>query len=125
MKLEDLKVLICDDSILSRKKVRDALTAIGCVNIFDATDGELAVEAYKKYQPHLVLMDIIMPRKDGIEAVKDIMEYDPKAYIIMASSVGTQTYLKEALKAGACDFLQKPIDMEQLQRVIEKTVKGD
>jgi len=65
-------------------------------------------------------MDIVMPKKDGIGAVKDIIAFDEKAKIVMASSVGTQALLKDALKAGAMDFLQKPISNDSLLDVINK-----
>lgn len=122
MNLGEVKVLICDDSILSRKKMKDFLIAAGCKEVLEAADGEMAVEMYKANKPEVVFMDIVMPKKDGIGAVKDIMAFDESAKIIMASSVGTQTLLKDALKAGAMDFLQKPINNDSLLEVINKIV---
>ena len=57
--------------------------------------------------------------KDGITATKEIMAYDSKAKVIMVSSVGTQTNLKEAIKAGAKDFIQKPVEESLLEQVLE------
>ncbi len=65
-----------------------------------------------------------MPNKDGIEAVEEILAYDSNAKVVMASSVGTQSFLKDAIKAGACDFLQKPLDPEQVKRIIINVAKG-
>ncbi|MBE5939454.1 MAG: response regulator [Lachnospiraceae bacterium] len=120
MVIGETKVLICDDSILSRKKMKDFLVAAGCKEVFEAADGETAVETYKANKPDVVFMDIVMPKKDGIGAVKDIIAFDEKAKIVMASSVGTQALLKDALKAGAMDFLQKPISNDSLLDVINK-----
>ncbi len=120
MNLGEVKVLICDDSILSRKKMKDFLMAAGCKEVLEAADGEMAVEIYKANKPEVVFMDIVMPKKDGIGAVKDIMAFDESAKIIMASSVGTQALLKDALKAGAMDFLQKPISNDSLLEIINK-----
>ncbi len=124
MNINDMKVLVCDDSILSRKKLKDCIISLGCKETFEAADGEEAVTVYKEQHPDLVFMDIVMPKKDGIDAVKDIIAIDPEAKIVMASSVGTQSFLKDAIKAGASDFLQKPLDAEQVKRLVENFVKG-
>lgn len=119
MDIKDLKVLVCDDSILSRKKLKDCIISLGCTNVFEAADGEEAIAQYDANRPNITFMDIVMPKKDGIEALKGILEINPKATIIMASSVGTQSYLKDAIKAGASDFLQKPIDNAQVKKFID------
>ena len=75
------------------------------------------------YKPDVAFMDIVMPRKTGIEAVTEIIQMDPKAKIVMASSVGTQNHLKEALSAGAYEFLQKPISNEQIYKILEIVAK--
>lgn len=124
MTLETIKILICDDSILARKKLKDFLVSIGCTQILDAADGQMAIDIYKEEQPDIVFLDIVMPVKNGITAVKEIIAFDPDAYIIMTSSVGTQENLKEALKAGAKDFIQKPLDNNQIKHVLETKVKG-
>ena len=124
MNISDMKILICDDSILSRKKFKDCIVNMGCNDIYEAADGEEVVNVYKEVRPNLVFMDIVMPKKDGIDAVKEIIAFDPGAKIVMASSVGTQSFLKDAIKAGATDFLQKPIDGEQVKRLIENFLQG-
>lgn len=123
MELKDLKVLICDDSILIRKKLEQYFASHGCSQVEQAADGNQAVEKYKVMRPDLVLMDIVMPLKSGIDALKEIRQYDPKARVVMASSVGTQSHLKEAILAGAFDFLQKPIEEPQLEKLLENTLK--
>ena len=65
-----------------------------------------------------------MPKKDGVDAVTDIIAINPEAKIIMASSVGTQDYVKNALKAGACDFIQKPLENDKIVGAIEKALTG-
>lgn len=124
MNVKEMKVLICDDSILSRKKLKDCVLALGCSAVYEASNGEEAIEIYKKYVPDLVFMDIVMPKKDGIEAVEELITYNPNAKIVMASSVGTQSYLKDAIKAGAYDFLQKPLEAEQVKRIVLNVAKG-
>lgn len=114
----DLKVLICDDSILMRKKIKDISFSTGIKQIFEADNGQLAIDIYKEKHPDLVFMDITMPIKSGIEALSEIMTYDSKAKVIIASSIGTNNKLKEAIKLGAYDFMQKPINEEQLKKII-------
>ena len=79
---------------------------------------------YEANRPNLVFMDIVMPKKDGIEAVTEILKIDSNAKIVMASSVGTQSFLKDAIKAGAFDFLQKPFDPEQVKKLVNNVCKG-
>ena len=119
MEMKDVKILLCDDSLLVRRSVRKHLEQNGCCNVLEAADGEEAVAQYAKHMPDLVLMDIVMPKKTGIDALKEIKSLNPKARVVMASSVGTQSKLKEAILAGATDFLQKPFDLDALDRMME------
>ena len=119
MDMKDVKFLICDDSILARKNLSGLLRSFGYENIVEVSNGQDAVNAYMHEHPTVVLLDIVMPIKDGITATKEIMAYDSKAKVIMVSSVGTQTNLKEAIKAGAKDFIQKPVEESLLEQVLE------
>ena len=73
MDCQNVKVLIADDSLLARKKLRDCLVSLGCVNIIEAQDEEEAYDQYIKEQPDLVFMDIVMPKKFGTDAVREII----------------------------------------------------
>lgn len=119
----DLKILLCDDSMLIRKKLKGALTELGFINLFEAIDGEEAVTFCRTEQPDLVLMDIVMPKKDGIEALQEIKIINPAIHVVMASSVGTQSNLIKALKLGADNFLQKPIQVEIIVDIAKKIVE--
>lgn len=118
-----VKILICDDSILMRKKLKDSLALSGSFEILEATDGEKAVEAYKKNSPSLVFMDIVMPVKDGITAVSEIKAFDEKAKVVMASSSGTKEHLRKAIEAGAFEFIQKPWEQEQINKIVNTVLK--
>lgn len=118
-----LKILICDDSMLMRKKLKQSLTSCGSFEIIEAVDGQAAVDIYKKQKPCLVFMDIVMPVKDGITAVSEIKELDKNAKVVMASSSGTQENLKKAIKAGAFEFIQKPWDQDQINRIVANAVR--
>ena len=124
MNIDEMKVLISDDYILARKQLKDILQTMGTPTFIEATDGQSAIDQYKAENPDLVFLDIVMPKKDGNIAIQEIMAYDPKATIIIVSSVGTQSQLKCALEAGAVDFIQKPIDNQQVIDVVNKFIKG-
>ncbi len=123
MKISELKVLICDDSILVRKKMSDILKAAGITEIYDAKDGVQAVEQFKAHNPDLTFMDIVMPEKTGIEALKEIKQYNPAAKVVMASTVGTQSNLTDAITAGAFEFLQKPVQDDDVYKILNSFTK--
>ncbi len=118
MERSDIKVLICDDSMLVRKKLRVLLEdEFGCL-VIEATNGWDAIAQYQKEHPQIVFMDIVMPECDGLEALKKIKEIDDQAKVIMVSSTGTSAKLIDALKLGAADFIQKPYDQGQIAKAI-------
>lgn len=125
MKIDDLTFLVCDDSILARKQLKDIINSLGSPIILEAANGQLAIDMYKEHKPDLTFVDIVMPVKDGNAAITEIIAYDPDAAIFVASSVGTQSELKKALEAGASDFIQKPIDKDQVIDLIQKHVGGN
>ncbi len=125
MKIDDITFLICDDSILARKQLKDIINSLGSPTILEAANGQLAIDMYKEHKPNLAFVDIVMPVKDGNAAITEIIAYDPDATIFVASSVGTQSELKKALEAGASDFIQKPIDKDQVIDLIKKHVGGN
>jgi len=120
MSIDNGKILICDDSILARKQIKDIISIVGNPTIIEASDGEGAIQLYKEHKPDLVFLDIVMPKKDGNIAIEEIMAYDKDAVIIIVSSVGTHSQLKCALEAGATDFIQKPINKIQIIEAINK-----
>lgn len=119
------KVLICDDSVLMRKRLKDSLALCGSFEIIEATDGESAVNMYKENTPNLVFMDIVMPVKDGIVAVEEIKEFHKDAKVVMASSSGTKEHLRKALEAGAFEFIQKPWEQEQIAKIVNNLLKKE
>jgi len=118
-----MKILICDDSLMIRRQFKNMILEIGNHDVIEAVNGENAIAVYKENKPDLVYMDIIMPVLNGIGAINGIIEIDKNAKVIMLSSVGTKENLSEALKAGAVDFIQKPVEMEILKRTLDKFYK--
>ncbi len=114
-------VLICDDSLLIRKQLRDILEKTCGLAVVEADNGVNAVEMFRKHWPKIVIMDIVMPAKTGLEALKEIVEIgggDRSTKVIIASSAGTEENIKEAIFAGAYDFIQKPIRRERVVSLV-------
>lgn len=105
------KVLLVDDANLMHKMIKGFLSERD-VEIVDAVDGEEAIEKAKEIKPDIVFLDVVMPKKDGIETLKELIEIYPDIKVVMASSMGTKEKIIEALKLGAVGFLQKPFDEE-------------
>ena len=124
MKLEDAKILIGDDSILARKQLKDIISSLGGRHFLDASNGQEVIDIYNEQSPEVVFLDIVMPVKDGNTAIAEIMEFDPKADIVIVSSVGTQSQLKQAIQLGARDFLQKPLNRRQIESILNNRFEG-
>ena len=117
------KVLICDDSMMIRKKMKALLSDYGITELYEATNGREAVEKFVEVNPDITFMDIVMPEMTGVEALRMIKTSAPNAKIIMATSIGTEGNLSEAIKYGANDFLQKPVEEEQLRKLLDNYFK--
>ncbi|WP_027340851.1 response regulator [Halonatronum saccharophilum] len=103
------KILIVDDAQFMRTMLSKLIEENGYEVVGEAVNGEEAVSMYKDLSPDLVTMDITMPKMDGIEATKAIMGHDPSAKVIVCSAMGQKPMVVESLKAGAKDFIVKPI----------------
>lgn len=117
-----LRVLIVDDAKFMRMMVGDVLRSGGIEIVGEASNGAEGFEMYKKLNPDVVTMDITMPEVSGIECVKLIKEYDPKAKIVMVSAMGQAGLVTEAVKSGASNFIVKPFKREALLDAVMKMV---
>ncbi len=115
------RVLVVDDAAFMRKMVTDALTKGGHEVVGEAGNGVEAIARYRDLKPDLMTLDITMPEKDGIAALKDIMELDPNAKVVMCSALGQESKVLESIKLGAKDFVVKPF---QPDRVIDAVGKA-
>ena len=122
--MENVKILICDDSILARKQLKDIIVEHGYQDFLEASNGQEAIDLYKEHKPELVFVYIVMPVKDGVQAIHEIREFDPEANIIVVSSVGTQTQLRNAIMEGARDFVQKPYTNSGIADILKARFGG-
>lgn len=119
-----IKVLIVDDAMFMRSMIKDILTNSGKFDVIgEASNGQEAIEVYKKKQPDVVTMDIVMPVMDGIEATKEILKVNPTAKIVMVSALGQEPLVIESIAAGARDFVVKPFSPEKVLKVLDQVVK--
>ena len=115
-------IMLCDDAAFMRLTLKKIVEGAGHKVIAEAQNGNEAVENYEIYRPEIVLMDITMPEKDGIAAVKEIKQFDPSATIIMVSAMGQQDKVFAAIAAGARDFVVKPFEAQKIVDCIKKYV---
>lgn len=119
------RVLIADDASFMRQMIRDIIEPEGYEVVGEASDGVEVVEKFRKLRPDLVMMDIVMPKRSGIDAVRAIRSEDGAATIVMCSALGQETLVMEAIQAGAKDFIVKPFKpdavLTTLSKVIEKS----
>lgn len=125
MNKKNYSILICDDSAVLRKTLAYILKDWGIETIHEAQNGEEGVELYLKHRPDLVFMDIVMPKKSGLEALSEIRAQDPSARVVMASSTGTKKNLMTAIDEGSLDFIQKPFEKEAVHTVLRRILKGE
>jgi two-component system chemotaxis response regulator CheY len=116
------RILVVDDAAFMRKMVTDALTKGGHEVIGEAGNGAEAVEQYQSLKPDLTTLDITMPEKDGLSALKDIMAMDPSAKVIMCSALGQESKVLESIKLGAKDFVVKPFQADRVLDAVGKAL---
>lgn len=117
------KILIVDDSRTSRRILRNLLVEEG-YEVVEAENGEDGIQKYKEETPDLVTMDITMPVMDGLEALKEIKEYDSGAKVIMVTAAGQESKVMEAVKLGAAEFVTKPFEKEKIVNTVSKVVNN-
>ena len=115
-----MKILIADDSKFMRRLIRLNVEKLGHTVIAEAENGVQAVEAYSEHRPDVVFIDMVMPIMGGLDAIVSIMNYDKNARVIMCSSMGHASYVREAIVKGARDFIVKPFNPEKIKEALSK-----
>ncbi len=108
------KVLVVDDEPEAVELLTEFLSSKG-YEVLTATSGEEALRRVKEERPHLVLLDIQMPKMNGLEVLRRIREIDPEMGVIMATGVNEEDVGRKALELGAFDYIVKPLDMKYLE----------
>ena len=109
------RVLIVDDEPNARELLAEFLMGKG-YEVLTASNGEEALGKVKEDRPHLILLDICMPKMDGLEVLKQVREIDHEVGVIMVTAVHQEETGRQALKLGAFDYITKPLDLQYLER---------
>ncbi len=117
------RLVVADDAPFIREIVRQVVEGSGIALVGEAADGQEAIEITARLKPDVVLMDIIMPRKSGVEAAREILQVDPKIKIIAFSTADQEVMVMRALEAGCCSFIVKPFQGDELIRVIRESMQ--
>ena len=120
-----LRVIIADDDPLARRFVKSALQGAGMTVVAEASNGQEAAELSIYYKPQCVLMDLVMPGMDGLEATRRIMERAPDVRVVMLTSSDEDSMGLLGLRTGACGFISKEIAIEALPRTLRATLAGE
>ena len=115
------EVLIADDSEFMRNLLREILEEDHTI-VGEVENGVEAVEVFTEEHPDLVMMDIVMPIRDGIEATDEIKDTSPDANVVMCTSVGQEEKMKEVVKAGADGYITKPFQKPSVMEAIQDVV---
>ncbi len=114
------RVLIVDDALIMRRRIGEIAQEAGWEVAGEAKNGEEAVALYQQEQPDLVTLDIVMPKMDGVMALKHLIAANPQARVVMVSAVDQREKLTECIEGGAIDFIVKPFDRMRLRSFFEK-----
>ncbi len=119
------KILLADDTTFMREMLKSALDPEKYQIIGEATDGVMAVEYYKEKKPDLMILDINMPKMNGIDALTEVIKYDSKANVIMCSDQKYENMIVMAIKRGAKDFIIKPFTSSDVITAVNKVFDSD
>ena len=114
------RILVADDASFMRMMIREIVEEEGYEVVGEATDGVEAMDLFHELHPDIVTMDIVMPRRSGIDAVRGIIEVDSSAKIVMCSALGQETLVAEALHEGATGFIVKPFCPNRTLRTLDR-----
>ena len=121
--MTDIRVLIAEDQTLMRQGLRTILDlSDGFMVVGEAENGQQAVDKFTELTPDVCTMDITMPEKDGIAALKEIMAAHPGARVIMCSALGQEAKVIESIRSGAKDFVVKPFQQDRVLAALDKAL---
>ena len=115
-----LRVMVVDDALFMRNMLKDIFVRAGHEVVAEAENGEMALALYLEFKPDLVTMDIVMPKKSGIEALQEIMTNAPDACVVMVSALGQDSLVLEAVESGAKDFIVKPFKEDKVLEIVRR-----
>jgi two-component system chemotaxis response regulator CheY len=118
-------ILLVDDEPHIRKFVSLILRQLGAPVVIEASNGEEAVEIYRRENPDLVLMDVSMPKMEGIETLKALKAIDPNCAVIMLTSIVNRDTIEQAVEAGALNYIRKDIPKDEITKALRETIEAN
>lgn len=117
--------MIVDDATFIREIFKTIAMKQGWIIVGEAENGEQAIKVALETKPDVILMDIVMPKKSGIEATRAILEVMPSTKIVACSTVDQDTVLMRAIEAGCVSYVTKPFKSEELINAINSALNGE
>ena len=112
------KIMIADDSDAIRLVLKDIISIGEHEVVSEAIDGVEAVDFYKEKNPDILLLDLAMPKKDGLDVVKELIASDPTTKIILITASDDQKTIKQCMDEGALSYISKPFDFNGVLKAI-------
>jgi two-component system chemotaxis response regulator CheY len=119
-----IRILVADDADFMYEMLENLIDKNRFEVVGYAADGEEAVRKFKELTPDLVTMDILMPRMNGIRSIKEIRRVNPRARVLVISALSDPDLIKEAMSAGASDYITKPFSVSDLKARISKVIEA-
>lgn len=117
------KILLVDDELHIRKYMTLLLRQLGSPVIIEATNGEEAIMAFERDKPDLVLLDVNMPKIDGIETLRRLKQLDPDCAVVMLTSLANRETIEQALELGAANYIRKDTPKEAIAQSLAETIE--
>ncbi|MFQ6672426.1 MAG: response regulator [Candidatus Tectimicrobiota bacterium] len=111
------KILVVDDEPSFCEVLRDLLEGNG-YHVVEAHNGKEALKAYRRERPDVMLLDVLMPGRSGLRTFRELRALDPEARVIMVSVLHEEALAKQAMDAGAIDYIAKPINLNDLEEAL-------
>jgi two-component system, chemotaxis family, chemotaxis protein CheY len=124
MALKDVRILVVDDEAYFRNELSGILGKIGFTVVGEAADGREAVRMFLAHRPHVTIMDIYMPEKNGIDATREMIALDKNARVLTSSGSDCPSDIDAVMKIGAKGIIKKPFDSREIFESIKKALLG-
>lgn len=118
------KILIVDDAAFIREVLAQILRKNGYEIAGEAANGLEAIQLAQQTNPDLIIMDIVMPEKSGIQATVEILQSSPNTPIVACSTEGSETMVMKAMEAGCCDFITKPFNVDNIVKTVKSILES-
>jgi len=119
------RILVTEDMISTRVLLQELFADHGFEVVGAAKNGNEAAILYKKFKPDVVTMDMVMPKSDGLQGLKEILAYDPQAKVVMISAINQDLAVQRALEIGAKGYVVKPYKEKDIIEILNRVLDED